>query len=102
MSQNSARAVLRWLILDLEHSRDPGDVFSPRQHHHGLHIRNGYQVRVVRALANVPCGKAGEAGAVGHHIVQRAGGNELGLGNATHFDEGTQKILDAFFLDECF
>jgi hypothetical protein len=56
---------------------------------------------MVRALSYVSRGKAGESGAFADHIVQRAGGNELGLGNATHFDERAKKVFNAFLLYEC-
>jgi hypothetical protein len=98
--KNSARAEFGRLVLDLEHPRNPGNVLSPGQHDHGLHIRDRHQVRVVRALPHISRGKAGKPGAFAHHVIEGTGGNEFGFGDATHFDERAEEIFNAFLLYE--
>ena len=66
-----------------------------------FHIRDGDQVWVVRTLPHVSRGKAGKPGSFADHFFQRGGRNELGLGDAAHFDERAEEVFDAFLLDEC-
>ena len=46
------------------------------------------------ALADVACGEAGEAGAVGEQIVEVVRGHELRVGLAMHVDELREEELD--------
>jgi hypothetical protein len=66
-----------------------------------LHIRDANQIRIMGSLANISRREAGEPRTLDNHGVHRAGRDKLGFGNATHFYEGAQKILDAFFFNEC-
>ena len=63
----------------------------------GQRARVGHRgdVRVVRALADVAGGEAGEPGAVGEQVVEVPDRHELGVRLAVHVDELGEEELDA-------
>ena len=57
-------------------------------------------VGIVRPLADVAGGEAGEPGAVGQQVVDVVGRHELGARLAVHVDELREEELDALLADD--
>ena len=69
---------------------DAGVARLPRNEREGGDIADRHVVGVVRLLAQTPDGKAGKARSPFENVLEMAGGNRLGFGDAVDIDELSQ------------